>query len=233
MKKHSRVLYLIVSMAMVLSVVGGSTTALATSSYKQVTSEGNIPATFIPNSEITFDADGNYEITQIYEDKPSLQSEGPEIGGNLVDEDPEAFEAANQAMIEELESLPVYMFEECYIAREGAVAEYDQNGELIRVRGDYDYYSTLDQYSVNGSLPDGKYVGSYSKFSKISHSENSARAGGTSITYSGKFTTYGDNWPKINSDLYPNCNTDPVPTISDLDYGDRIGTRNNVLKVGD
>ncbi len=63
--------------------------------------------------------------------------------------------------------MPVYYYEQAYVAKEGAVAQYNQYGNLIRVRGNCDYYTTLDQYEVDGSLPSGKYVGTYFTFSQI------------------------------------------------------------------
>ena len=130
---------------------------------------GNVPAEYIPNSEITFDAEGNFTITNIVNSDPNpssaTSSTGIEVGGNLVDQDPIAYEIRNAEAQRVLESLPVYTYEDYYIAGEGAVAQYDQDGQLIRVRGEYEYYSTLDKYKVNGVLPDGTYKGTYGQFS--------------------------------------------------------------------
>lgn len=135
----------------------------------EVQVKGNVPVTYIPRSEITFDADGKFKVTRVSDPAPASQNAGQEIDGNLMDKNPEYYQAVHQAALEQFESLPVYRYEEYYIAHEGAVAQYDDSGNLIRVRGDCEYYSTLDQYMVNGSLPNGKYVGTYLTFSRISN----------------------------------------------------------------
>ncbi len=187
---------------------------------------GNVPATFIPGSKITFGSDGNYEITKIESQSDMSSDQGQEIGKNLADDNPEAFEKAHQELRKKFDNLPVYTYEQYYIAKEGAVALYDTNGELIRVEGVCEYYSTLNQYMVNGFLPDGKYVGTYLTFSQITgdlDGSDNSRATTSSISQSGSFTTFGDKWP--------GCNTNPVP--NDPNYGDRVCDENNKLHVGD
>lgn len=231
-KKTTKILSSIMTMSVLFSAL--SISAVAVDYSNQDIIRGNVPVKFTPNSEITFDADGSYKVTHVAKSVSSSMGVGVEIGGNLADENPEAYEAENKAVLETIKNLPVYTYEEYYIAKEGAVAQYDQNGELIRVRGDYEYHSTLDQYLVNGSLPDGKYVGTYLEFSKFSSGSDSfSRAAATTITQSGRITTFGDLWPVIDKSKYPNCNTDPVKDINGVDYGDRIGTQNNKLRIGD
>ena len=188
---------LILTAMIALSVSALSITASAISSDIEETEKGNVPVTYIPGSEITFDADGSFEITHMADPAPISQSVGQEIGGNLLDVNPEFYESFNKAMHERFENLPVYEYEDYYIAHEGAVALYDDVGNLIRVRGDYEYHSTLDQYKVNGSLPDGKYIGTYSEFSRISNQSVNGHA--ILKSESGRFTTYGDYLPVINS----------------------------------
>lgn len=165
MKKFLKTAAFIMAVTTVLSFSGLSASVSAKDTEDTV--KGNVPVTFIPNSEITFDAEGNFEITNAADKLPVSRSVGQEIGGNLMDEYPEVCQSVNQAVLEEFENLPVYRYEEYYIAHEGATALYDDSGELIRVRGNFEYYSTLDQYRVNGSLPDGKYIGTYLTFSQI------------------------------------------------------------------
>jgi len=130
---------------------------------------GNVPAEYIPNSEITFDSEGTFTVTNVFNPDPvpmsATSSEGIEVGGNLADQDPKAVETRDTEAQRILESLPVYTYEDYYIAGDGAVALYDQVGQLIRVRGDYEYYTTIDQYRVNGILPDGTYKGPFGQFS--------------------------------------------------------------------
>ena len=192
---------------------------------------GNVPAVYAPNSEIVFDSKGASVATNVSQfvpvsDNGTLGAE-IEVGGNLADHDPIGFKTRDAETRRTLENLPVYIYEDYYIAGEGAVAQYDQDGQLIRVRGDYKYFSTLDQYMVNGVLPNGTYRGTFGQFSV-----NVTRAG---KTVSGKITTYGDYWPAISQTAYPNCNTDPVPSPPNgpSNYGDRIGTQNNKLYIGD
>jgi len=195
---------------------------------------GNVPTEYIPNSEITFDSEGTFTVTDLAKSvtapKSATSSTGNEVGGNLADLDPKAQEIRNAESQRLLESLPVYTYEDYYIAAEGAVAQYDQDGQLICVLGDYEYYSTLDQYKINGILPDGTYKGTFGQFSI-----STTRA---LKIIKGKFTTYGNKWPAIpTSDTASNA--DPVPTrgttlIEHLAYyGDRIGTQDNKLKIGD
>ena len=167
-QRFSKGVYLVLVLLAVrlLSGCGGDTAAAADGGEDEV--KGNVPVTFIPCSEITFQADGSYEITYVQDPDSVPQGNGNEIGGNLMDEDPEYYQARNEAMHNAFAQLPVYRYEEYYIAHEGAVAQYDQDGGLIRVRGDCEYYSTLDQYMVDGSLPSGTYVGTYGSFSHIS-----------------------------------------------------------------
>lgn len=231
MKKSLKTLLGVILTAFVLSILGFCNVALAAQDPDNGIVHGNVPVTFIPNSEITFGSDGTYEITNVESPSNVLRVKGQEVGENLAEKDPEAFEAAHQELLDRFDSLPVYTYEEYYIAKEGAVALYDGNGELIRVEGDYEYYSTLDQYLVDGSLPDGKYVGTYLTFSRITGNLDNSRATTSSISEKGRFTTYGDYWPVIDSKKWPNCNTDPVP--DGPNYGDRIGTNNNKLYVGD
>jgi len=228
-EKITKTLSFIMAVMIVLSVSALSVTAAAISSDVEETAKGNVPVTYIPGSEITFGADGDFEITHIADPAPISQNVGQEIGGNLLDENPEFYKSFNKAMHERFENLPVYEYEDYYIAHEGAVALYDDAGDFIRVRGDYEYHSTLDEYRIDGSLPDGRYVGTYSEFSQISNLSVNGRT--VSKSESGKFTTFGDYWPVIDSSRWPNCNTDPVP--NGPTYGDRIGTQNNKLYVGD
>ena len=234
MKRIMKVLSVFMSVAFVFSVFGLNSTALALQDSEIVETKGNVPVTFIPNSEITFGSDGDYEVSHIENQAKASRITGQEIGETLADSDPEAFEEECQEALERFDNLPVYTYEQYYIAKEGAVASYDDNGELIRVRGDYEYYSTLDQYLVDGSLPDGKYVGTYLTFSRVSNSPSTSRSTASVISESGRFTTYGDYWPVIDSNKWPNCNTDPVKFVQGLPkYGDRIGTHNNKLYIGD
>jgi hypothetical protein len=185
---------------------------------------GNVPAEYIPNSEITFDSEGVFVVTDVVQSVADSASRntsvGIEVGGNLADDI--VISRAQDA----LESLPIYTYDEYYVAGNGAVVQYDQEGKFIRVCGDYEYYSTIDQYKTNGVLPDGTYKGTFGEFSIIT-----TRA--TKTVY-GKFTTYGNYWPAISQSAYPNCNTDPVPNPPNgpSDYGDRIGTNNKKLSIG-
>lgn len=210
--------------------------AFAVNNQDVALEKGNVPATFSPGATLTFDADGDYKVSYPAYRASTSENSGVEIGDNLEDENPEAYEAANKARADKLSELPVYTYEEYYIAGEGAVATYDQNGELIRVRGNYTYHSTLDQYLVNGVLPDGKYVGTYGEFAQwTSSNENKNSTATARQTQTGRITTFGDYWPKIDKTEWPDCNTDPVPNYGGKgpNYGDRIGTRNNKLYVGD
>ena len=54
----------------VLSVSALSVTAAAISSDVEETAKGNVPVTYIPGSEITFDADGSFEITYMADPAP-------------------------------------------------------------------------------------------------------------------------------------------------------------------
>jgi hypothetical protein len=130
---------------------------------------GNVPTEYIPYSNITFDSEGNFTVTYVGQPVPDSEggtsSAGIEVGGNLADQDPEAFEIIHAEAQRILESLPVYIYEDYYMAGEGAVAQYDQDGQLIRVRGEYEYYSTIDQYEVNGVLPNGTDKGPFGQFS--------------------------------------------------------------------
>ncbi|WP_087064118.1 hypothetical protein [Intestinibacillus massiliensis] len=233
----SRVLSTILSMSVLMTLLSFSVLALDNDHQDAV--KGNVPVTFTPSSEITFNADGSYEVTHIEKAAPESREVGHEIEGFEVAGDPAEIEAENQAMIEKFQNLPVYTYDEYYIAKEGAVAQYDQDGQLIRVRGDCEYHSTLDQYMVNGSLPDGTYVGTYLTFSQISSGFGSDSTRATPRTsQSGRMTTFGDNWPPISKSKYPNCNTDPVPAApkgmtDESFYGDRIGTDRNQLHIGD
>lgn len=231
MKKLTKTVALILTAMIALSVSALSITASAISSDIEETEKGNVPVTYIPGSEITFDADGSFEITHMADPAPISQSVGQEIGGNLLDVNPEFYQSVNQALLDQVGELPVYRYEEYYIAHEGAVALYDDLGELIRVRGDYEYHSTLDQYMIDGSLPDGKYIGTYSEFSQISNQSANPNARSLTRMQSGRFTTYGDYWPVIDPNVWPDCDTDPVK--NGPKYGDRIGTQNNKLYVGD
>ena len=192
---------------------------------------GNVPTECIPNSEITFGSEGVFAVTSVVKSIPAPESwnssPGVEVGGNLAEQDPEAYAVRSANAQGVLESLPVYTYEDYYIAGEGAVAQYDQDGQLIRVRGEYKYFSTLDQYRVNGNLPSGTYIGNFGQFSTVV-------TRGVTTMY-GKITTFGDKWPAISQSTYPNCNTDPVPNPPNgpSNYGDRIGTRNNKLYIGD
>ena len=131
-----------------------------------------------------------------------------------------------------------------YIAKSGARAQYGSEGELIRVRGDYDYISDIDKYVVDGKYQNGKYVGNFTEFS-ISDESDIRQVPSELLTEKtikkpirGFFTTYGDFWPKIPSSD-KSSNSDPVPKRGKTEqdqinyYGDRIGTRNNKLKIGD
>lgn len=156
-----------VSAALVLSVSRFPITASAMQNPEPEIVKGNVPVTFLPNSEITFGSDGNFEITNIENPSELPSVQGREIGGFLAGEDLEALEKDIQELQEKMDSLPEYPYEEYYIAKEGAAALYGDDGALIRVRGDYEYHSTLDQYLVDGSLPSGRYVGTYGTFSRI------------------------------------------------------------------
>jgi hypothetical protein len=106
--------------------------------------EGNVPIRFIPGSTISFDEDGEFTVTSLVPlSEECVQNDTP------VDS-----------------SLPVYPYEQRYTARAGAVAVYDQQGQLVRVVGDCEYSSTLDQYLVDGQLPSGVYVGTYFTFTQ-------------------------------------------------------------------
>lgn len=195
-------------------------------------SSGNVPVKFIPQSDITFDSNGAPILTNVVKSIPAPKW-AVEIGGNLAEENPSAFNDMNEMVEKTVQSLPVYKFEDYYTAGSGAVVQYGSAGELMRVRGDYEYTSNIDQYLINGSLPDGKYIGNYSEFSRFGNTKGSTQRAVTA-TITGKFTTYGDYWPAIpTSDKA--SNTDPVPNRPNHSayYGDRIGTKNNKLKIGD
>lgn len=193
---------------------------------------GNVPVKFIPQSDITFDSNGAPILTNVVKSIPAPKG-AIEIGGNLADEDPQAFNEMHDMVKATVKNLPVYKYHEYYIAHEGAIAKYGSGGELMRVRGNYEHFNDIDQYLVNGSFPDGRYVGNYSEFSRFESTQKSSQYA-PYATITGYFTTYGDYWPAIpTSDTASNA--DPVPNRPNHTsyYGDRIGTKNNKLKIGD
>lgn len=197
---------------------------------------GNVPTKFIANSEITFSDDGEPVLTHVVKQVPAPKG-GNEIGGNLAQDDPTTYASISAAVDEMLENLPVYTYEDSYTADAGATISYGDAGEIGHVNGEYEYVSDIDKYSVNGALPDGKYVGNFSEFSQFTDVNTIGSNAVARTTKTGYFTTYGDYWPEIpTSDTA--SNTDPVPNRGDDEetsayYGDRIGTRNNKLKIGD
>ncbi|MDO4668593.1 MAG: hypothetical protein Q4A63_02125 [Butyricicoccus pullicaecorum] len=229
-KATSQIISSIMSASILASLLCASASALDKGNFP----ESNVPKTFTPGASITFDAEGNYKVTRIAKPAPISNGNGTEIGGLPTPEEQKIIDEENEKTIAKFDALPVYYYEQAYVAKEGAVAQYDQHGNLIRVRGDCDYYSTLDQYRVDGSLPDGKYVGTYFTFSEMTE-DSDTKAGARIKSQSGRITTYGDYWPVIDRDKYPDCNTDPVPDSpkGPRNYGDRIGTKNNQLRIGD
>lgn len=128
---------------------------------------GNVPVRFIPQSEITFDSNGAPILTHVVKSIPTPAGleESVEIGGNLAEQDPIAFKTMSEMVDANLESLPVFVYEDAYTVEAGAVVKYGSSGEFNRVVGDSEYNSNIDQYMDSGSLPDGRYIGT----DKISH----------------------------------------------------------------
>ncbi|EJP25692.1 leucine rich repeat protein [Peptostreptococcaceae bacterium AS15] len=202
----------------------------------QNTEIGNVPEKFIPQSNITFGANGEPILTEVVKAAPVLPGEKELDGVEWEDYIPQVDDM--------VERLPVFEVKDYYIAKSGARAQYGSEGELIRVRGDYDYISDIDKYVVDGKYQNGKYVGNFTEFS-ISDESDIRQVPSELLTEKtikkpirGFFTTYGDFWPKIPSSD-KSSNSDPVPKRGKTEqdqinyYGDRIGTRNNKLKIGD
>lgn len=163
-KVTSKIISSIMSASILASLLCMSASALQNGNLPK----SNVPKNFIPRSCITFDANGNYTVTSIkLEPASPPKVQGTEIGGLPTPEEQKIIEEENKKIIAKFDALPVYYYEQAYVAKEGAVAQYDQHGVLIRVRGDCDYYTTLDQYEVDGSLPDGWYVGTYLTFGQM------------------------------------------------------------------
>lgn len=70
MKKITKTVALILTAMIARSVSALSITASAISSDIEETENGNVPVTYIPGSEITFDADGSFEITHMVDPAP-------------------------------------------------------------------------------------------------------------------------------------------------------------------
>lgn len=200
---------------------------------KEEVNVGNVPVKFLPQSEITFNEKGAPTITKVV--KPNLLTyRGNEIGGNLTVENPKKFSDIDLFLEKSFKQLPIFKYNECYTAREGAVAIYGSNGELVRVRGNYEYESDLEKYIIDGNYSNGRYIGKYSEFSVMRNNDIKYNELLRSTTYRGYFTTYGDYWPAIPT-YDTDSNRDPVPNRPNHSsyYGDRIGTRNNKLRIGD
>lgn len=193
----------------------------------------NVPVKYLPQSKIRYNKNGAPILIEVI--KPDLSNKkGIEIGGNLETENLYKFSKNNSLVELKLNELPTYLYDEYYHANEGSEVIYGSNGELVKVLGNYEYYCNLDDYLINGKYPNGKYKGNYSEFSILKDNETTERVKLYSGIYSGYFTTYGDYWPVIPSSDTAS-NSDPVPNRPNHSayYGDRIGTRNNKLKIGD
>lgn len=180
---------------------------------------------FIPKSRITFREDGEPVLTGVTKSVPAPRGAGVDLDALLGSKERSAEE---EAMWTPIEELPVYRYEDSYVAAEGAVAQYGSGGELCHVWGDCEYTSNIGQYEVDGDLPNGRYIGNFSEFSQETIVSRDAYAN----KQSGRFSTYGNIWPKISPDDEKPSNG-IVPDRDDGYYGDRIGTKNNVLRICD
>lgn len=195
---------------------------------EQDTSLGNVPVRFIPQSRITFREDGEPVLTEVSKSVPDPRGAGVDLDALLGSRERSEEEDKKWTPIEEL---PVYRYEESYVAAEGTVAQYGSGGSLCHVWGDCEYTCNIEQYEVDGELPDGRFISDFSEFSQETIPSRAA----SSTKKSGVFTTYGEDWPTLSS-KYPKPDNGKIPSswgLSAAELGQRVGTKDNVLQIGD
>ena len=130
----------------------------------QNTEIGNVPEKFIPQSNITFGANGEPILTEVVKAAHVLPGEKELDGVEWEDYIPQVDDM--------VERLPVFEVKDYYIAKSGARAQYGSEGEFVRVRGDYDYISDIDKYKVKGEYKNGIYKGNFTEFTTYTELED-------------------------------------------------------------